>query len=82
VRGGHLEVGKLLRRLGLAASLALSFFHKVRGVPVTARPVAEHEGHLRDVVRHAVHILAVLRVHPDFFPALGECENVAVQLAV
>lgn len=44
--------------------------------------MAEHEGHLRDVIRHSVHILAVLCVHTDFFPALGEREDVAVQLAV
>jgi len=44
--------------------------------------VAEYKGHLRDIVRHSVHILAVLSVHTDFFPSLGKSEDVAIQLPV
>lgn len=45
-------------------------------------PGAQSESHLLDVIRHALQMAAVARVHDDFFPALGEGDHVAGEITL
>lgn len=82
MRSGDLEIGELLKSGALAGTLALMHLHPVQ-VVVSLFPVAEHEGHLSDLIGHSVKILrAALSVHLDLLPALRKRENVAVKSTV
>lgn len=82
MRSGDLEIGELLKSGALAGTLALMHLHPVQ-VVVSLFPVAEHEGHLSDLIGHSVKILrAALSVHLDLLPALRKRENVAIKSTV
>ena len=52
-------------------------------VVVSLFPVAEHEGHLSNLICHSVEILrAALCIHLNFLPALRQCQNVAIESTI